>query len=100
MAQAAAKVTTTRPLVEISPIPDTVCCELAMVERIGPLTRLTFATPQADGANSYTHRVAVAKLVIPTEMLPAVICAMGQVAHLNMTAGGEVLDDDSASTRH
>jgi hypothetical protein len=95
---------TARPVIEISPIPDIVCCELAMVERIGPLTRLTFAMPQSSAAPAYgdtrVERVVVAKLVVPSEALSAIIQRMGQVAHSHMTTGGQILDDDTLSTRH
>jgi hypothetical protein len=72
--------------IEIMPIEDTVCCELSRVELIGPLTRLVFTMPDNN------ERVIVAKLVLPTEVIPGLIKMLGGRPHLQMTTEGEALE--------
>jgi hypothetical protein len=57
---------------------DVFCNDLAKVERIGPVTRLTFTVPQECG-NEVVNAV-VAKLVIPTECLLNVVSAISNVS--------------------
>jgi hypothetical protein len=42
------------------------CMECSVVERIGPLTRLTFTIPER--VDKQSRRVVVLKLLVPTEM--------------------------------
>ena len=53
--------------------------ELSELERVGPLTRLTFTIPQTiDGK---PHRAVVARLLVPTDNLPAMAIAMREAPH-------------------
>jgi hypothetical protein len=48
--------------------------ECSEAERVGPLTRLTYTIPMR--VDQRSHRVAVVKLLIPTEMIPAIAAQM------------------------
>ena len=76
MAQANGDYTATAPLIESCAIPDMFCGELARIETIGPCSRLVFAVRQQGYPEGSVERVVVARVVVPTEILPAMCAAL------------------------
>jgi hypothetical protein len=65
------------PVTEMVAIQEVTCMECSRVECIGPLTRLTFTIPaRIDPPPAKQYRVVVAKLLVPTEMVPAIATQM------------------------
>jgi hypothetical protein len=65
------------PFIEWAAVQEVTATELSAVERIGPLTRLIFTIPvRLDPGRDRQSRVVVAKLLLPTEMIPAIIAQM------------------------
>jgi hypothetical protein len=63
------------PYIDLGTAQEFTVMECSEVERIGPLTRLTFTIPaRIDKRNT---RLVVTKLLIPTEMIPAIAKMVG-----------------------
>jgi hypothetical protein len=58
------------PFIDFGMVQEFTVMECSGVERIGPLTRLTFTIPAR--IDNQSRRVVVAKLLVPTEMIPAI----------------------------
>lgn len=69
------------PLTEPCVVSDTFCSELALVERIGPCLRLTFAVAQTiHGCGGASERTVVAKVVIPAEAMASLLRQISEPA--------------------
>lgn len=62
------------PFIDFGTTQEYTVTECNEVERIGPLTRLTFTIPAR--IDQQHRRIVVAKLLIPTEMIPAIAAQM------------------------
>jgi hypothetical protein len=62
------------PVIDFGTAPELTVMECSEVERVGPLSRLTFTIPGRIDKRS--TRLVVAKLLIPTEMIPAIAAQM------------------------
>jgi hypothetical protein len=68
------------PYIEPCPVSEFFCADLARVHVHGPFTRLTFTTVEmvAECPRAEPQNVAVCKIVVPTEALPALYEAIGK----------------------
>jgi hypothetical protein len=84
---------------ESSSIPDTFCCHLAKMERLGTVTRLIFTvpeTPNCPGSGGVEH-IVVAKLIVPNEMIPAIVTVLaGAYRAKLLTDDGETNEENRA----
>lgn len=75
-----------RPLVEFSsliepcPIARTFCTELARIEKIGPCSMLVFAMEQASSFGGEKERTIEARVILPTDALPALAAMIAKAA--------------------
>jgi hypothetical protein len=62
------------PFIDFGMVQEFTVTECSEVERIGPLTRLTFTIPAK--IDKQSRRVVVVKLLVPSEMIPAIAAQM------------------------
>jgi hypothetical protein len=79
------------PIIDMMATKEVTVMECSRVECLGPLTRLTFTIPaQVDPPPAKQYRVVVAKLLVPTEMVPAIAAQMTSTQKWLPPSGDEV----------
>jgi len=67
-------------LIETVAIPRTFCTELARIETIGPCSMLVFAMEQSTFYGTEKERTIEARIIIPTDALPAIAAMIAKAA--------------------